>query len=70
MWHRLVKLTSAVGTAMAAGHPTEATLNVVDLILLILPWIGSLLLLSMIIRRPVEAMLMCRSSVRFRLRRS
>jgi hypothetical protein len=36
-----------VGTAAATGQPAEATLGVVDIIFLLLPWVGSLLLLGM-----------------------
>ncbi len=68
VWHRVVELIPEVGVAAAAGHAAEATLDVADLILLVLPWVGSLLLLSMIVRWPVEAMLARWGPPRFRLR--
>jgi len=57
VWARLVELSQAVGADAAAGQVAEATLDGVDIILLVLPWVGSVLLLIMIVRWPVEAML-------------
>ncbi|MGH3831173.1 MAG: hypothetical protein ACRDRS_12105, partial [Pseudonocardiaceae bacterium] len=55
VWGRLVELSQAVGAEAAAGRVAETILDVVDIILLSLPWVGSLLLLIMIVRWPVEA---------------
>ncbi len=55
VWARLLELQHAVSTAVSAGHVAEATLGVVNILLLLLPWAGSLLLLGMILRRPVCA---------------
>jgi putative peptide zinc metalloprotease protein len=54
VWHRLVGLIHAVGAAGAAGEVAVAALGVVQIILLLLPWVGSLLLLGMMARRPVR----------------
>jgi len=57
VWHQLIWLIHAVNTAAAAGHLALATLTVVNIILLLLPWMGSLLLLSMIVPGPVRWLL-------------
>ncbi len=57
VWHRLVSLSQAMSAAATAGHAAEAALGVVQIILLLLPWVGSLLLLCMMAHRPVRAML-------------
>jgi putative peptide zinc metalloprotease protein len=49
VWHRLVWLAHAEGTALATGRPAEAALGVVNIILLLLPWVGSLLVLGMLL---------------------
>jgi putative peptide zinc metalloprotease protein len=67
---RLVELTQAVGAAAAAGQVVEATLDVVDIILLLLPWMGSVLLLCLIIRWPAEAAVARWGPLRIRSRRS
>ncbi|MGH3719822.1 MAG: hypothetical protein ACRDRI_13495 [Pseudonocardiaceae bacterium] len=54
VWHRLVWLIHAVGDKVAAGQGAEATLGVVQIVLLLLPWVGSLLLMGMMMRRPVR----------------
>ncbi|MGH3866205.1 MAG: hypothetical protein ACRDQ4_08750 [Pseudonocardiaceae bacterium] len=54
VWHRLVWLVHAVQAKVAAGQVAEATLGVVQIFLLLLPWVGSLLLLGMMARRPVR----------------
>jgi putative peptide zinc metalloprotease protein len=54
VWHRLVWLVHAVQAKAAAGQVAEATLGVVQIVLLLLPWVGSLLLLGMMARRPVQ----------------
>jgi putative peptide zinc metalloprotease protein len=48
VWDRLMELVAATGAAAAAGSVAEATLGVIQIILLLLPWVGSLLLLGMI----------------------
>jgi putative peptide zinc metalloprotease protein len=57
VWHRLVWLSQAVAAKAAAGQAAEATLGVVQIVLLLLPWVGSLLLLGMTVRRPVRWLL-------------
>jgi putative peptide zinc metalloprotease protein len=54
VWDRLVFLSKAVGQAGGAGHPAEAALGVVQIVLLLLPWVGSALLLGLMLRRPVR----------------
>jgi putative peptide zinc metalloprotease protein len=54
VWHRLIELSHAVGAAAGAGQVSLAALGVVQIFLLLLPWVGSLLLLSMMARRPVQ----------------
>jgi putative peptide zinc metalloprotease protein len=54
VWHRLVWLCQAVGAAAKTGHSAEAALGVVQIILLLLPWVGSVLLLGMMARQPVR----------------
>jgi putative peptide zinc metalloprotease protein len=57
VWTRLVEVSQAVAADAAAGQGGQATLDVVDLILLVLPWVGSTLLLIMIVRWPVQTIL-------------
>jgi putative peptide zinc metalloprotease protein len=54
VWHRLVWLCHAVGEEAGAGHAAEAALGVVQVVLLLLPWVGSVLLLGMMARRPAQ----------------
>ena len=49
VWERLLELGMATGAAAAAGSVAETTLGVIQIILLLLPWVGSLLLLGMIV---------------------
>jgi putative peptide zinc metalloprotease protein len=55
--HRLAWFANAVATKAAAGQAAEAALGVVQIVLLLLPWVGSLLLLGMMARRPVRWLL-------------
>jgi putative peptide zinc metalloprotease protein len=54
VWNRLMALGAATGTAAAAGSVAKTTLGVIQMILLLLPWAGSLLLLGMIINGPLR----------------
>ncbi len=54
VWQRLIELGLLTGAAAAAGAVAEATLGVVQIILLLLPWVGSLLLLGMILHGPLR----------------
>jgi putative peptide zinc metalloprotease protein len=54
VWHRLIGLSHGVGAAVTAGHAAQATLGAVQIFLLLLPWVGSVLLLGMMLRRPVQ----------------
>ena len=57
VWHRLIWLSQAVGAKAAAGQLAEAALGVVQIVLLLLPWVGSLLLLGMMVHRRVRWLL-------------
>jgi putative peptide zinc metalloprotease protein len=57
LWHQLIGLIQAVRTAAATGQLAVATLGAVDILLLLLPCLGSLLLLGMILQGPVRWML-------------
>lgn len=54
VWHQLVWLIHTVGAKATAGQTAEAALGVVQIILLLLPWVGSALLLGMTARRPLR----------------
>lgn len=53
VWERLVWLGQAVAEKASQGSIAETALGIVQIILLLLPWIGSLLLLGLLMRRPV-----------------
>jgi putative peptide zinc metalloprotease protein len=67
---RLIELSQAVSAAAAAGNAAEATLGVMQVVLLLLPWVGSLLLLSMLVRNPLRLMLARWGPTRLRVGRS
>ncbi len=48
VWARLLELGSLTGAAAATGSVAEATLGVIQMILLVLPWLGGLLMLGLI----------------------
>ena len=54
VWHRLVWLSHAASASAAAGSVTEPILGAIQIVLLLLPWVGSVLLLGMIVRRPLR----------------
>ena len=66
VWQRLIWLTHAVSTAAAAGQPAEATLGVINIIFLLLPWIGSLMLLGMMLQGLVHWVLGRRARLQMR----
>lgn len=70
VWDRLVELGTLTGAAAADGSVAEATLGVIQIILLLLPWVGSVLLLGMIMRGPLRMALARWGPVRLRARRS
>jgi putative peptide zinc metalloprotease protein len=53
VWHQLVESCQAVSAAATGGQVAEAALGAVQIFLLLLPWVGSLLMLGMMARRPV-----------------
>ncbi|HZS20640.1 MAG TPA: hypothetical protein VFA63_06605, partial [Pseudonocardiaceae bacterium] len=57
VWARLVELSRAVAAAAAHGQIAETTLGIVQIILLLIPWVGSLLMLGLMLRRPVRWLL-------------
>ena len=70
VWDRLVELGVLTGAAAADGAVAEATLGVIQIILLLLPWVGSLLLLGMIMHGPLRMALARWGPARLRVRRS
>jgi putative peptide zinc metalloprotease protein len=54
LWHQLIWLFQAVSREAAAGQLAVAALGAVNILLLLLPCVGSLLLLGMIVRDPVR----------------
>ncbi len=54
VWHRLVFLTHAVGEAASSSHWAEVSLGGLQIVLLLLPWVGSSLMLGMMARRPLR----------------
>ncbi|MGH3428935.1 MAG: hypothetical protein ACRDQZ_15445, partial [Mycobacteriales bacterium] len=69
VWHQLVELCQAVSAAATAGHVAEAVLGAVQIYLLLLPWVGSLLMLGMMARRPVWGLRTRWSPTSLRIRR-
>jgi putative peptide zinc metalloprotease protein len=47
VWERLMELGAATGAAAAIGSVVETTLGVIQIAMLMLPWVGSLLVLGM-----------------------
>lgn len=70
VWDRLVFLCHAVAVKAAEGHIAEMTLGVVQIILLLIPWVGSLLMVGMTTRRPVRWLLARGPVARLRARRA
>lgn len=70
VWDRLLELGSLTGAAAATGSVAEATLGVIQMILLLLPWVGGLLLLGMIMHGPLRWALARWGPARLRARRS
>ncbi|MGH3802527.1 MAG: hypothetical protein ACRDTD_20870, partial [Pseudonocardiaceae bacterium] len=70
VWDRLIELGALTGAAAAAGSVAEATLGVIQMVLLLLPWIGGLLLLGMIMHGPLRWALARWGPARLRTRRS
>ncbi|MGH3775409.1 MAG: hypothetical protein ACRDRR_06675 [Pseudonocardiaceae bacterium] len=70
VWDRLLELGSLTGAAAASGSVAEATLGVIQMILLLLPWVGGLLLLGMILHGPLRWALARWGPARLRARRS
>ena len=68
VWHRLLELSHAVAVKAAGGHVAETALGVVQIILLLIPWVGSLLMLGMMVRRPVRWLLTRSPLARLRAR--
>jgi putative peptide zinc metalloprotease protein len=54
LWRQLIWLFQAVGAAAGTGQFAVAALGAVNILLLLLPCVGSLLLLGMIVRDPVR----------------
>ncbi|MGH3786927.1 MAG: hypothetical protein ACRDRG_10350 [Pseudonocardiaceae bacterium] len=70
VWDRLIELGQAVGAAAAAGEVALTTLGVIQMILLVLPWVGGALLFCMIVNGPLRMAWARWGPARFRARRS
>ncbi|HKR49125.1 MAG TPA: hypothetical protein VJT72_05995 [Pseudonocardiaceae bacterium] len=70
VWERLLELGMLTGAAAAAGSVAETTLGVIQIVLLLLPWVGSALLLGMIMHGPLRWVLGRWGPARLRVRRS
>ncbi|MGH3765163.1 MAG: hypothetical protein ACRDS0_11830 [Pseudonocardiaceae bacterium] len=57
VWHQLVRLSQAVADQAAQGNIAVTALGVLQIVLLLLPWVGSLLLLGLMARRPFRWLL-------------
>jgi putative peptide zinc metalloprotease protein len=65
VWYQLLEFSQLVGAAAAAGQIAQATLGVINIILLLLPWAGSSLMLGLIVHVLVKAMVRARVRRRF-----
>jgi putative peptide zinc metalloprotease protein len=54
VWYRLTELSQEMTTATESHHTATAALSLVKITLLLLPWVGSSLMLSMMVRRPAQ----------------
>ncbi|MDQ2883772.1 MAG: hypothetical protein M3Y48_22110 [Actinomycetota bacterium] len=54
VWYQLVESSQVVSAAATAGHVPDAALGAVQIFLLLLPWVGSVLMLWMMAHRPVR----------------
>jgi putative peptide zinc metalloprotease protein len=70
VWDRLVYLSHAVAAKAAEGNIAETTLGIVQIVLLLIPWVGSLLMLGLVLRRPVRWLLTRSPLARLRVRRA
>jgi putative peptide zinc metalloprotease protein len=70
VWDRLLQLGSLTGAAAADGSVAEATLGVINIVLLLLPWVGGVLLFCMIMHGPLRWVLARWGPARLRVRRS
>ncbi|MGH3671823.1 MAG: hypothetical protein ACRDSH_14505, partial [Pseudonocardiaceae bacterium] len=55
VWSSLIEMGHGVQAAASAGHVAETALGVINILLLMFPWVGGLLLLDMIFRGPILA---------------
>jgi putative peptide zinc metalloprotease protein len=70
VWQRLLELGALTGAKAAAGSVAEAILGVIQIILLLLPWVGCLLMLGMMANGPVRMAWVRWVRPRLRARRS
>ena len=54
VWHQLIELSQELASAAESHRIATAVLDVVRITLLLLPWVGSFLLLTMMMRRPAQ----------------
>jgi putative peptide zinc metalloprotease protein len=70
VWERLIWLGQAVREKASEGSVAETALGVVNIFLLLLPWVGAFLLMGLILNRPVRWLWGRCNPARLRARRS
>jgi putative peptide zinc metalloprotease protein len=70
VWDRMLQLGSLTGAAAATGSVAETVLGGIQIVLLLLPWAGGLLLFCMIMHRPLRWALIRLAPTRLRVGRS
>ncbi len=70
VWDQLMRLGGAVGAAAASGEVALTTLGVIQIVLLLLPWVGGALLFGMIVNGPLRMAWARWGPARYRARRS
>ncbi len=70
VWDRMLELGTLTGAAAATGSVAETVLGGIQIVLLLLPWAGGLLLFCMIMHRPLRWALTRWTPARLRVRRS
>jgi putative peptide zinc metalloprotease protein len=62
VWHQLLASSHAIGAAAAAGQIAQTILEIINIVLLLLPWVGSFLILGLLVQMLVKVMLRARSA--------
>ncbi|MDQ3900342.1 MAG: hypothetical protein M3319_07825, partial [Actinomycetota bacterium] len=61
VWHQLLASSHAIGAAAAAGQIAQTILEIINIVLLLLPWAGSFLILGLLVQMLVKVMLRARA---------